>query len=614
MVFRLNKWILRAFPGLLLVPAPTLSAAPDMMRVDLRQTTGELAETLSFSRRLTVEEASLTEEERVRDLLRRRGLDRRIRLHSIPGSLQLLGGGKSRKYEYAVNGIPLCELSFRASAAPGKTPLLLGPMPGPLHYEPVPEEEWPSAEAALQRLQETAAEMGKEPLIPHNSRRCYLLDETGLHPVYEMTVRSGGLYFIGKADEDRTWMWDPRFFHVDAVTTVYEKNSTSGDLRTYNLGPMIAPQKDQGDKTNQVGYLSNQYFETIIHSGSPQDYAFAADGIFSFAAGTSEFDETSIFANTNRTLSWFLEHSWDKVSTVNRITLIVHAIISAGDKNNALYQPVDSTNAIIYIGDGDGRVLQNLATDADVVSHEFSHHVIFQTLTSTRGESLVLHEGLADFFTFLRTGDTCLGESICPEGSPIRCTVESTSGNTCLRSADNDLRYDSTDLHPEAHLRGQLISGYMWDMHVGGDGVDPLSDTDLMTLALGAIARLPESAKYTDLIAALIQTDNDLFGGKHCPGTIWPATVNRGLNIPVNGNFSCDSSFPLTPAQNDSTEEKKSGNNLCGVVPGSRGNDARSWLTALLLGMPLMFGLVKGRRPEPVAIRGRHRKQRTRKE
>ena len=43
------------------------------------------------------------------------------------------------------------------------------------------------------------------------------------------------------------------------------------------------------------------------------------------------------------------------------------------DQNNAFYQ-TDDSEPKIKVGKGDGEVLANMSTDADVVSHELFHH------------------------------------------------------------------------------------------------------------------------------------------------------------------------------------------------------------------------------------------------
>lgn len=85
-------------------------------------------------------------------------------------------------------------------------------------------------------------------------------------------------------------------------------------------------------------------------------------------------------------------------------------------------------------------MLTNLPVDADVIGHEFGHHIIYQTITSVSGESLILHEGLADYFTFAHTKDDSLGESICPAGS-LACWTK----GQCLRTANNDINFSSLE-------------------------------------------------------------------------------------------------------------------------------------------------------------------------
>ena len=80
------------------------------------------------------------------------------------------------------------------------------------------------------------------------------------------------------------------------------------------------------------------------------------------------------------------------------------------------------------------------------------------SITRISGESLVLHEGLSDFFTFARTGNACLGESICPATSDF-CYVP----NQCLRTGDNDLALGDAISSPEPHMKSQFISG-LWDL------------------------------------------------------------------------------------------------------------------------------------------------------
>src|SRR5690606_1420058 len=169
-----------------------------------------------------------------------------------------------------------------------------------------------------------------------------------------------------------------------------------------------------------------------------------------------------------------------------------------GQPNDGWFIPADSAGAdlpTIFVGDGDGSILKNLPRDGDVIGHEFGHHVIYQSLKSTRGQSLILHEGLADFFAFSRTNDACLVESICPKNSSA-CWVP----NSCLRTADNNIKYqDQTFKAVQGHLQGQVISGMLWDLRKS----NAVPADDVTKLAYKAVSFLEEESGFRHFFLAL---------------------------------------------------------------------------------------------------------------
>src|SRR5690606_34583582 len=109
-----------------------------------------------------------------------------------------------------------------------------------------------------------------------------------------------------------------------------------------------------------------------------------------------------------------------------------------------------------------------LSTNSDVVAHEFGHHVEFESLQETRGESLVMNEGLTDYFAMARSGDSCLGESICPYNSSINCEVnQKAPKQSCLRSATAVKYVLNENTKTDAHFKSQFISGMLWDLRTG---------------------------------------------------------------------------------------------------------------------------------------------------
>lgn len=422
---------------------------------------------------------------------------------------------------------------------------------------------WSDEQSIRARLNEAT---GSENII--SMKKCLVPVSQIPVPVWEILYESNKLHHKIQLDERDVYSFGNQYFHVDGKATIYSKNSTDGTLEEYSL-------------LNLVGstYLNNDKFSAILDSNSTETRATSSTHNFTFDPSTSAFAQTSIFTNATRALAWFESIGYEKFSL--KMALVVHAILN-NNSNNALYQP-STTTPTIYVGDGDGTILQNLATDLDVVFHEFGHHVIYHTLTTTKGESLVLHEGIADFFTFAHTEDACLGESICPSESPIGCAVEAK----CLRSAENSFQYGGSDLPAEEHLKSQFISGMLWDLHAK----DGLTLDYVARLTLTGIGFLANNSGYHDLVLALLYADGELNSSQNC-STIYSRAQERGLSNVIS-DFDCSQvgSLPIieggqttstTTSTSASSKDDGSTNPFCGIS-----STAKNQYSLLLLLIPL---------------------------
>ena len=212
--------------------------------------------------------------------------------------------------------------------------------------------------------------------------------------------------------------------------------------------------------TDDEGFLRNCCFHSLPYGKEPLQVE--SDAV-RFLPDDRRYAELAAYIFANRMLEFFqgLGYQWQDHQPVQ---LSVHAqdISTQQLSNNASYEPASAVRgARIFIADGDNHALQNLALDFDVVAHEFAHHVIYRTLKARHEQAVALHEGLADYFTYAATGDSCLGESICPAGSPV-CYVD----EQCLRTADNDLQIAEEQ---NQHTKGQVISALLWDLHAQWD-------------------------------------------------------------------------------------------------------------------------------------------------
>ncbi|NRA44698.1 MAG: hypothetical protein HRU09_07065 [Oligoflexales bacterium] len=267
----------------------------------------------------------------------------------------------------------------------------------------------------------------------------------------------------------------------------------------------------------------------LCNSKFVPDNAVSQNGNFNFDLDSENHAlfQVTIFNNANVHSDWIssLPSSQGWPGPQIRLTIDDE---SDGTNNTAVYYPNGGGEGVpqIQLGDGDGRALKNLWKDPEVVSHELGHHLVYRKLTVTRGEPLVLHEGLADYFVFARTGNPCLAETICPATSTV---CDSTQ---CLRTADNDLKLDGPGLPSEPHKISQLISGLLWD--IGNSiGQEPTAD-----IVYHAINYLKEDSGYTEFLVALMAADKDLNQGRNAC-LIKDAALLRGFAANIE-NVDCN--------------------------------------------------------------------------
>ncbi len=514
--------------------------------------------------------------------------------------LGLTGGGTSSvDYGFYVGGVPLCGFQVRAHQLPDRSLFVLGNVPDVGLNEPLPERDWPDYDlAAATAVQETREQTGAVNAGVTSHSRCLYVANNQLLPVWQLEVLADGLPYRVLGDAYEVITLSPGF--LDAV-------SGTGKAYPFNrLDPatvQVAFKDLVGD-----GTLSSELLKTIVPSGYAK--ATQAEHTYNYAPTDKRFDEVQAYATAQGHLDYFtkLGFSWYGPKPLE---IRLHTA-PANRPNNALFVPgseSSGTKPSITIDDGDGQVLQNLSTDGDVLSHEFGHHVIFRTLHETTGESLVLHEGLADFFAFSRTGNTCLGESICPKGSPA-CVVD----GQCLRTADNTLVYNDATWKQWAggsrnrlgHLHGQLISGMLWDLR-RGDATIP--GDELAQTVMQAISYFKGNSGFRDLILSLLAADKALNSFRN-EAAIRKVATDRGLgeffaDIPVGSSPVIEGSSLISDPAPDTAKRSKGKTNpfKCSTIM-QAGSGASTWLPLLLL-LPLLLTLRPTRTPVPVPVRAR---------
>jgi hypothetical protein len=226
------------------------------------------------------------------------------------------------------------------------------------------------------------------------------------------------------------------------------------------------------------------------------------------------------------------------------------------------------------------------------VSHEFGHHVVYDAISNTaRKESVMLHEGLADFFTQAKSGNSCLGPSVCPENSPLpSCKLQESR---CLRSAENNLRYNdelysSPVFSADQHLQSLVLSGFLWDLRTSGD-----MPTDLVSsYAFEALSYVPHNANVKNYMAALFYTDTQ-HGGTY-RDLIQRIAEDRGISAQDLGINLADLPPSIGTPTANRTETPMLEKNLhlrsvsgCTISDGQDSNSTDWWVLGLLFFAPL---------------------------
>lgn len=481
-------------------------------------------------------------------------------------------------YQYMVGFYPICGQILRTIDHGDGNTLVTGSVPVVDQVAQFANDDWPS-------LQDSSANAVREIARLHGfaenhaqvllNSRCLANEQGHLIPVWNLILSFGELQFSVWSTSSRVIYASQRYFDALATVRAYDPNKVKGVLRDFSI------------VVNGDGSLTNEFFAATNANGMAP--ARNEHGAFIYSDSDPHFAEASTFAYANQQYDFVksMGYTWIGEKPIN---IAVHAKIK-GSSNNAFYLPgiQDIAAPVISVGDGDGVVFKNLAFDADVVGHEFGHHVIFQSVTSNDGESGVIHEGLADFLAMSRSANSCLAESICPDQS-AQCAVRAK----CLRTAENTLNYNDFTYSTisDSHRKGQLVSGFLWDLRK----TNAISGETLTRYVLEAIPYFPSRGSFKALIAGLLFVDQK-HGGIYKNAIIDAATA-RGLSpenldiymTDLEGSLGGDKQIAPGGGDDSGSEKNFLG---CGTIGGHAGQSASAGFILILLMMPLFLRVVR---------------------
>lgn len=263
-------------------------------------------------------------------------------------------------------------------------------------------------------------------------------------------------------------------------------------------------------ETEEGTKLQNRFFSTKVSGQDSQP--IGSEGNFVFGEDTSEFEQANVFVHANGMLAFFQSIGYKFGDSSPAVILdLVDKV--GGSAYNPQYRPSNDDNLpVISITPGDSTKSENgdglligTRLDREVVYHEFAHHVITRYIRID-DRTRTLHEGLADYFTFATTNNSCLAEAIC---GPLAAEDTCYQAETCMRNGENDIVFN-TETYKDLpfHQQGQVISGLLWTIR------KDLQESEAIRfdrLALTAVTLSAENSDMVDYLNSLIVADEQNF-------------------------------------------------------------------------------------------------------
>ncbi len=396
------------------------------------------------------------------------------------------------EYRVSHRNVPLCGANLRIIEEPTGEQFSIGLIPNINTEKTYIATDWADLDDAVSHVEGTWS--GDRPItyVHGSAEACYFFYGDELRPAWSMSLRSEyDSYAVIASDETVFSIKRNGFSLVTGQVEAYKRNILSGETEINNI------------ELDGSGYLTNDAF---ISSPLPQsERYYSADFYYPRSNDSYHDDEASLFAfaNTHYDFIRRIGGLW----TVHAPILIHPQYNYPGGRGTAEYRWAESDRpATIYVA-GSRNVLENMSHDEDVISHELGHHIVYQSIKETFGESRVLHEALADFLVMSRTGSPCIAASVCVNSSIDSCLMFKRQ---CLRSGENNLHYNDQSYNETSseYVQSLAVSGFLWDIVKAG----VMPRTTLAEYVVHAIKYLPLNAYLTDFFQALYHVD-ELRGG-----------------------------------------------------------------------------------------------------
>lgn len=260
-----------------------------------------------------------------------------------------------------------------------------------------------------------------------------------------------------------------------------------GKGKVYETNPIIAsisskPLTNMNNKTKLSGKFIN-----IINDDT--DVAVESSGVFNYKEENTHFDEVSMYYYMNKIHDFFNTLGYKGLD--KQLNATVHY---GTDYDNAYFSPWGMEFCF-----GDGNRLNNLAREAAIAYHEYTHAVTGDICSlAYKDESGAMNEGWSDYFACSLTEDPKIGE-----------WAMAKMNRPWMRNLAEFKKYPD-DIQGEVHADGKIWGSICWSIRtaLGKNIADRV-------IHKGRYYVSNYNAKFIEAMDGILEADEALYGSKH---------------------------------------------------------------------------------------------------
>lgn len=455
-----------------------------------------------------------------------------------------------------LNGVPVHNAHVKMLNDDGNATWLTGSVPEWAHQGIVPAttgfslSEDQARESLKNRLgfSEWRYKSIQKTFVPraHEARATYLVTVSAEHRENDFGP-SVPLEVALDADNGELLWQRPLAMHIEGTAQVYNENkAASTQLESVRLpdiqvsGSLVHSLFNVYNCQKKARYLdTNGTFCRALASSS--------QNTFNYDYGDDRYDEVIAYAAITSAMNIF--RSWDSQSlrgdweqsrwpgsrsnfgllpkngqnsSAKQLNVYVNTETKSATTNRCNSNTTPDNAQYLWAGvDGSGQpeiligyggyggqcgTLKELGKDFDVVMHEFGHHAVFRGLSNSTSESVALHEGFSDYFTYAVSGNNLLAENSYPGRVALR-QGNITPGTTYFKfKKKSDGSYNTVkDYLTYPHLVGEFWSGILWEMRTAL-GKDPSGSYKMDKIVWDSIDLLKSDGAISDGVSAISES------------------------------------------------------------------------------------------------------------